>query len=112
MAGFPRAEQKLLSIMVGSHRRKPMMEDADELNPPWEKRAPPMTLLLRLAVLLNRGRSSVALPPLKLVARADSLEIRFPNGWLDDHPLTVADLQSEIEHLKGVNFRLRVFSAR
>jgi len=112
MAGFPRAEQKLLSIMVGAHRRKPAMEEADELNPPWEKRAPAMTLLLRLSVLLHRGRSTVGLPPLKLTPRADSLEIRFPPGWLDDHPLTVADLQSEIEHLKSVGFRLRVFSAR
>ena len=52
-----------------------------------------MTLLLRLAVLLHRGRSSVALPEIKLTPRADSLEMRFPPGWLDDHPLTVADLQ-------------------
>ena len=112
MAGFPREEQKLLSIMVGSHRRKPAIEDADELSPPWDKRAPAMTLLLRLAVLLHRGRSTVALPALKLTARTDSLEIRFPPGWLDDHPLTLADLHSEIEHLKSVGFRLRVFSAR
>jgi exopolyphosphatase / guanosine-5'-triphosphate,3'-diphosphate pyrophosphatase len=112
MAGFPREEQQLLSIMVGSHRRKPAIEDAGELAPPWDKRAPAMTLLLRLAVLLHRGRSPVALPPLKLTAKDDSLEIRFPPGWLDDHPLTVADLQSEIEHLKGVGFRLRVFTAK
>ncbi len=112
MAGFPREEQQLLSIMVGSHRRKPAIEDAGELAPPWDKRAPAMTLLLRLAVLLHRGRSPVALPPLKLTAKDDSLEIRFPPGWLDDHPLTVADLQSEIEHLKGVGFRMRVFTAK
>jgi exopolyphosphatase/guanosine-5'-triphosphate,3'-diphosphate pyrophosphatase len=112
MAGFPREEQKLLSIMVGSHRRKPAIEEAGELAPPWDKRAPAMTLLLRLAVLLHRGRSPVALPALKLTARNDSLEVRFPPGWLDDHPLTVADLHSEIDHLKGVGFRLRVFTAR
>jgi len=112
MAGFPREEQKLLAMMVGSHRRKPAIEEAGELMPPWDKRAPPMTLLLRLAVLLNRGRSSVALPDIRLTARADSLEIRFPPGWLDDHPLTVADLQTEIENLKTVGFRLRVFTAK
>ena len=39
--------------------------------PPWDKRAPAMTVLLRLAVLLHRGRSSVALPHIKLTARAD-----------------------------------------
>jgi exopolyphosphatase / guanosine-5'-triphosphate,3'-diphosphate pyrophosphatase len=112
MAGFPREEQQLLAIMVGSHRRKPAIEEADELMPPWDQRAPAMTLLLRLAVLLNRGRSSVALPDIRLAARADSLEIRFPPGWLDEHPLTVADLQAEIENLKTVGFRLRVFSAK
>jgi exopolyphosphatase/guanosine-5'-triphosphate,3'-diphosphate pyrophosphatase len=112
MAGFPRDEQKLLSIMVGSHRRKPAIEEKDELTPPWDKRAPAMTRLLRLAVLLHRGRSTVALPDIRLTPRADSLEMRFPAGWLDDHPLTVADLQNEIENLKLVQFRLRVFSAR
>jgi exopolyphosphatase / guanosine-5'-triphosphate,3'-diphosphate pyrophosphatase len=112
MAGFPREEQKLLSIIVGGHRRKPVLEQADELAPPWDKRAPPMTFLLRIAVLLHRGRSSVALPDIKLSSRGDSLELRFPPGWLDDHPLTVADLQIEIEHLKSVGFRLRVFSAK
>jgi exopolyphosphatase/guanosine-5'-triphosphate,3'-diphosphate pyrophosphatase len=112
MAGFPREEQKLLAIMVGSHRRKPAIEEANELAPPWDKRAPPMTLLLRLAVLLHRGRSTVALPDIRLAARADSLEMRFPPDWLDDHPLTVADLQLEIEILKDVGFRLRVFTAK
>jgi exopolyphosphatase/guanosine-5'-triphosphate,3'-diphosphate pyrophosphatase len=112
MAGFPREEQKLLAIMVGSHRRKPAIEEAGELAAPWDKRAPPMTLLLRIAVLLNRGRSTVPLPSIKLAARADSLELRFPPEWLDDHPLTVADLQAEIENLKEVGFRLRVFTAK
>ena len=112
MAGSPREEQKLLAIMVGSHRRKPAIEEADELAAPWDKRAPPMTLLLRLAVLLHRGRSTVALPQIKLAAREDSLELRFPPDWLDDHPLTVADLQVEIENLKNVGFRLRVFTAK
>jgi exopolyphosphatase/guanosine-5'-triphosphate,3'-diphosphate pyrophosphatase len=112
MAGFPREEQKLLAILVGSHRRKPSIAEAVELTAPWDKRAPTMTLLLRLAVLLHRGRSTVALPDIRLMARADSLELRFPPGWLDDHPLTVADLQLEIENLKTVGFRLRVFTAK
>jgi len=112
MAGFPREEQKLLAIMVGSHRRKPTIEEANDLAAPWDKRAPAMTLLLRLAVVLHRGRSSVALPPIKLIPRADALEMRFPPRWLDDHPLTVADFQLEIENLKSVGFRLRVFTAK
>jgi exopolyphosphatase/guanosine-5'-triphosphate,3'-diphosphate pyrophosphatase len=112
MAGFPREEQKLLSLMVGSHRRRPAIEEADNLNAPWDKRAPAMTLLLRLAVLLNRGRTSVALPRIRLTPRKNALEMRFPPGWLDDHPLTVADLMLEIENLKSVGFQLRVPGAK
>jgi exopolyphosphatase/guanosine-5'-triphosphate,3'-diphosphate pyrophosphatase len=112
MAGFPREEQKLLSIMVGSHRRRPAIEEAGELAPPWDRRAPAMTLLLRLAVLLHRGRSPAPLAPIRLTARKDSLELRFPGRWLSDHPLTMADLQAEIDHLRAVGFRLRVYSAR
>lgn len=112
MAGFPREEQKLLSIMVGSHRRKPAIEQADELAPPWNKRVAPMTLLLRLSVLLHRGRSNGRLAAIRLTPRPDSLEMRFPARWLKNRPLTVTDLQQEVEYLKGVGFRLRVVSAK
>ena len=30
--------------------------------------------------------------------------------WLRDHPLTAADLQQEIEYLRGADFRLRIFT--
>jgi exopolyphosphatase/guanosine-5'-triphosphate,3'-diphosphate pyrophosphatase len=66
--------------------------------------------LLRLAVLLHRGRSPTALPPIELHATPRSLEMEFPGRWLKDHPLTSADLQQETEYLRATGFRLRVFS--
>ena len=48
------------------------------------------------------------LPKLELHPKARSLDIAFPRGWLDSHPLTAADLENEIEYLKAANFRLRV----
>jgi exopolyphosphatase/guanosine-5'-triphosphate,3'-diphosphate pyrophosphatase len=111
MAGFPREEQQLLAIVVGNHRRKPDIAQANELAPPWDRRAPPMTLLLRLAVLLHRGRSAVPLPDIRHTARPAALEMNFPPGWLDEHPLTVADLRAELENLERVGFRLRVSTA-
>jgi len=105
MAGFPREEQKLLAIMVGGHRRKPAIEEADDLAAPWDKRAPAMTLMLRLAVLLqSRPQHRWRCPPSSWRRARDSLEMRFPPGWLDDHPLTGADLHVEIEQLKTVGF--------
>ena len=66
-------------------------------------------MLLRLAVLLHRGRSRVPLPAIRLTPRGRSLEIRFPRGWLREHALTMADLAQEVDFLKAVGFRLRVF---
>ena len=109
MPGFPREEQMLLAALVGGHRRKILVMENEELIPPWDKKALYLVLLLRLAVLMHRGRSSVQLPPITLLARGQSLTIEFPRGWLKDHPLTIADLRNEVEYWKAIGFRLRVF---
>jgi exopolyphosphatase/guanosine-5'-triphosphate,3'-diphosphate pyrophosphatase len=109
LPGFPREEQRLLACLVGSHRRKIALERAEELIPPWHGKALYLIVLLRLAVLLHRGRSRVPLPPIRLGARGQSLELRLPRGWLTEHALTRADLVQEVEFLKAVRFRLRVF---
>src|ERR1700689_3335936 len=110
MPGFAREEQQLLARLVGSHRRKLAVQGLEDLIPPWDRRAVQLIVLLRLAVLLHRGRSGVALPNIELGARGSTLELRFPARWLKEHPLTVADLQLEIEFLRPQGKRLRVFS--
>ena len=112
MPGFPREEQRLLARLVGAHRRKLALEGLEELVPPWDRSALFLIVLLRLAVLLHRGRSSTALPRIELSATARSLEMRFPAGSLREHPLTSADLQQEVDYLRLSGFRLRVFSGR
>jgi exopolyphosphatase/guanosine-5'-triphosphate,3'-diphosphate pyrophosphatase len=110
MPGFSREEQRLLARMVGSHRRKLALEGLEELVPPWDRSATYLIVLLRLAVLLHRGRSPAALPNIELKATPRSLEVLFPARWLKDHPLTSADLQQEVDYLRATGFRLRVFS--
>ncbi|MGH8231967.1 MAG: exopolyphosphatase, partial [Steroidobacteraceae bacterium] len=110
MPGFAREEQQLLARLVGGHRRKLTAQGLEDLIPPWDRRAMHLIVLLRLAVLLHRGRSGVALPNIELSARGATLELRFPSRWLKEHPLTVADLSLEIEFLRPHGIRLRVFS--
>lgn len=107
MPGFPREEQMLLAVLVGAHRRKLSLQALEELVPPWHLKAELLIVLLRLAVLLNRGRSKVPLPDIKLAARMRTLELKFPTRWLDDHPLTRADLEQETDLLKAVGFKLK-----
>jgi exopolyphosphatase/guanosine-5'-triphosphate,3'-diphosphate pyrophosphatase len=108
MPGFPQEEQKILACIVGSHRRKLSLNSLHDLTPPWHIKAEYLLVILRLAVLLHRGRSTAALPKIELAAKARSIEIVFPRGWLEAHPLTVADLDNEIEYLKTADFKLKV----
>jgi exopolyphosphatase/guanosine-5'-triphosphate,3'-diphosphate pyrophosphatase len=107
MPGFPREEQRLLAALVGGHRRKHNREVLEDLVPPWHLKAEFLIVLLRLAVLLHRGRGPRALPEIDLQARGRSLEVTFPKGWLAEHPLTAADLEQEIDYLRATGFRLR-----
>ena len=107
LPGFPREEQSLLAALVGSHRRKLNAAQLEDLVPPWHLKAEFLIVLLRLAVLLHRGRGPRALPEIDLQPKGRSLECIFPKGWLEAHPLTAADLEQEAEFLRGAGFRLR-----
>jgi exopolyphosphatase/guanosine-5'-triphosphate,3'-diphosphate pyrophosphatase len=96
----------LLAALVRRHRRSfPVDAFAHlprEIAPPAER----LCVLLRLAVVLHRGRSRQPLPPLSLEVNARRVALRFPSGWLDEHPLTRADLEAEARYLKKAGFRL------
>lgn len=108
LPGFPQEEQKILACIVGAHRRKLQLESLQDLTPPWHIKAQFLIVILRLAVLLHRGRSAEVFPKIELQPKARALDITFPKGWLEAHPLTAADLDNEIEYLKAAMFRLRV----
>ena len=106
LEGFSRQDQQLLALLVRGHRRKFPTLEFRRL--PADRRQPArrLALLLRLAVLLNRGRSAQALPPLGLTVSGDQVQLTFPPGWLDGHPLTRADLAEERRYLKRAAFKL------
>jgi len=107
MAGFSRHEQALVARLVRTHRRKILMDNFTNLPVPWPQLLPRVAVLLRLAVLLNRSRTPTQVPELKLELSGSDISLRFPEGWLDQHPLTRADLEVEVEYLSAIDLRLR-----
>ncbi len=59
-----------------------------------------LTILLRLAMVFNRGRSVVGSIPLTVNDTPKELQLFLPEGWLTAHPLTEADLQQEMNYLE------------
>ncbi len=106
MPGFPREEQLLLSALVGGHRRQLSLEALEELLPPWDRHAEFLIVLLRLAVLLHRGRSPQPLPEVTLRVRGRNVTLTLPQRWMKEHPLTLEDLEQERTYLKDAGFRL------
>ncbi len=107
MPGFGREEQRLLAALIRGHRRRVTLERVEELLSPWDARAESLVILLRIAVLLHRGRDT-APQDVKAVAKGRTLTLEFPPKWLGDHPLTTTDLLQEAEYLRALDFRLRV----
>ena len=108
LAGFSRSEQHNLAILVRGHRRKfPVGE---------YRHAPRMVALcvvLRLAVVLHRGRSDRVLPPVSITAKGEpgpggEVNLTLPQKWLAQHPLTKLDLEQEAGFLAMIPVRLNV----
>ncbi|MEM7283431.1 MAG: Ppx/GppA phosphatase family protein [Pseudomonadota bacterium] len=104
LPGFSNREQSLMAKIVLSHRRK--ITPPPDVQTKDDELAFRLVVLLRLAVLLHRSRDEVDIPKLKLKAKRKSLSVEFPQEWLDEHPLTQADLMQELTFWEGVEFGL------
>lgn len=110
MAGFSRDDQHALAAIVQSHRRKLHMEPFQLLHPETFEQVVRLTLLFRLAVKLNRSRTDVERPvvALRIKKKQPHLVVAFPNGWLDEHPLTRTDLLNEAKYAQALGYDLTV----
>ena len=48
------------------------------------------------------------LPDLKLLAERKSVKLHIPTKWLEQHPLTHADLETEMRHLDDIRYTLEL----
>ena len=104
--GFSRQDQQLVAALVRGHRRKFPQIEFRQLPTERQATAARLTLLLRLATLFNRGRSDQPLPEFGVTVAEDVVQLRFPGGWLDAHPLTRADLDEERRYVARAGFTL------
>jgi exopolyphosphatase/guanosine-5'-triphosphate,3'-diphosphate pyrophosphatase len=108
MPGFPRAEQRLLALLIGGQRHRINRSSLEALPDSWQETGLRLLMLLRLAVLLNRSRKETEHPPLALQVSDATMSIRFDADWLAENPLTIADLDREKDFLSQVGYELQV----
>jgi exopolyphosphatase/guanosine-5'-triphosphate,3'-diphosphate pyrophosphatase len=111
MPGFSRQEQHQLSALVRAHRRK-FPSGVYKGNAGTAHMLEHLAVLLRLAVLLNRSRANgIDDTAISVAGARRRLEVRFAPGWLEAHPLSLADLLEEAELLKAGGFELKIAGA-
>jgi len=108
LPGFPRAEQQLLAFLIANQRREIDADLSDQLPSNWRTLALRLSIILRLAVLLNRSRSDVALPPIDIEVAGCQVMFKLPSGWLEQNPLTSADLDREKNYLAKAGYELTI----
>ncbi|MFZ1851164.1 MAG: exopolyphosphatase [Nitrosomonas sp.] len=106
LAGFSQQDQKKLAMLVRSHRRKFPAEEIQAINPSIRSSLTKLCILLRLAVVLHRGRSGYDFPKIDVKVIKDNINLMFPSNWLEQHPLTLLDLSTERDYLQAANIQL------
>ncbi|MEO0576468.1 MAG: Ppx/GppA phosphatase family protein [Pseudomonadota bacterium] len=106
LPGFPEAEQQLLAFLLGNQRKR--LSDQWVLNQDWRSDARLLTVLLRLAVLMNRSHRDRNTAKVWLEIAPGVVNACFEREWLADNPLTEADLTREREYLADWNIELKI----
>ena len=107
MVGFARRDQMLLATLIKGHRRKFALRDFERLPASMVTPAKRLAIILRVAVLLHRTRSTALPQELNAGAKGGQLKLTFPHQWLAEHPLTLADLEQEQYWLSAVGIDLK-----
>ena len=107
MPGFPRAEKRFLAYLIENQRHRFENRLLKSLPGDWRESALRLSMLLRLAVLLNRSRSPSDMPSVILELSQSAIKLKFDADWLQLNPLTIADLEREQEYLRGTDYELK-----
>ena len=110
MPGLSMHEQQLLSLFIRYHRQKFQLSAFESFSPKFCNKVFQLIIILRIAVILNRSMPEYATPDYIIKAKKQSLTIQFPKHWFDDNPLTIADLESEIDYLETIDYKLEIKS--
>jgi exopolyphosphatase/guanosine-5'-triphosphate,3'-diphosphate pyrophosphatase len=105
MPGFPEVEQRVLARLVGEQRGRLNRQFFADIPEKWEVPARNLTLLLRLAVLFNRGRADQAEQDVRCSGTAREFTVRLALGR-EENPLTWADLEREQSLLNEIGISL------
>ncbi len=111
LIGFSHEDRRGMALLIRGHRGTFPMFAFSALAERVADALRQTTILLRLAVILERTRTDADSPIVAIDGDRDWLVLELPAGWLAEHALSRAELDLERERLAEVGIRLRVSEA-
>jgi len=108
LPGFSQEEQEQLAVLAQGQRGKlgnDLLNDIAEADQPRIKY---LLTIVRLAVCFKYVEKLALLPDFSISARENSLKLDFPEGWLEEHPLTARELELEQGVLGHLELKLKI----
>ena len=106
MMGFSQQEQNLLANIVESQRGRLDRNRFSDLPEEWRLIAFKLTIFLRLSLTLHRSRLHEDTSQIGMLIRENTIDLTFPEHWLEARPLTATDLNKERKYLVDAGYSL------
>ncbi|MCB1856037.1 MAG: Ppx/GppA family phosphatase [Halieaceae bacterium] len=108
LPGFSQEEQEQLAVLALCQRGKVMEEAYTDIPKAEIPRVQRLVCIMRLAICFKHVEKLERLPDFTLNAGPDSLAFSFPEGWLDQHPLTAWELSQEKAVMAKMGLKLAI----
>ncbi|MBU2880589.1 guanosine-5'-triphosphate,3'-diphosphate diphosphatase [Psychrosphaera sp. B3R10] len=95
LPGFTEAQKKLLTSLVLNHREDIDKDSLYKQSSTSVLLACRLARILRLAVILALRRADEVLPAVEIVVTNEDIALKLPKNWLDNNPLSKAELNQE-----------------
>ncbi len=106
LPGFSQEEQESLAILTQGQRGKIDNQSLDDLPKSERRRMRYLLVIFRLAIRFKYVEILEQLPEFGVLAEDNSLSLGFPEAWLEEHPLTLSELEQEQSTLAKLGLEL------
>ncbi len=106
LPGFSQEEQEQLAVLALGQRGKLGADPLADIADSDHVRMQYLLSIMRLATCFKYVSKLALLPDFSIQARDHSLALDFPEGWLEEHPLTARELQQEQSVLEKIGVEL------
>jgi len=106
LPGFTPDDRRSVALLIRGHKGGFPMFALASFSDLDSERIKRLAIVLRLAVILERTRTGVDSPRVRIRAGGSEIELTVEQHWLDDHALSRRELEWERDRLAAAGIRL------